>query len=242
MKNINSKAILLFKKILKWWALVLGLVFLIIILLAFTEQPFWWYYHLGRDNSGYKFKPDTFVLLGGAGMPSESNLIRAYYTVVLAKKNPNASIIVSLPEDSAADNSSSKQLQEFIINNGIDSTRIFAEKNGKNTREQALQLAKKFPELLNKKVVIITSPEHMYRSIECFKKLNFLTIGGEPCFEHQIDADLVYDDNLLGGRKNNIKIGNKIQLRYQFWNHLKYQILVYREFTAYLYYKFRGWV
>jgi uncharacterized SAM-binding protein YcdF (DUF218 family) len=242
MKTNNSKPILILKQILSWVTLGLGIIFSIIIILAFTEQPFWWYYNLGRSNSVYKFKPDTYVLLGGAGMPSESNLIRAYYTVQLAKKNPNTNIIVSLPEDSAFNNSSSQLLQDFIKKNGIDSSRILAEKKGKNTREQVIQIAKNYPYLNKKNVVIITSPEHMYRSINCFKKLNFLNVGGEPCFEQEIESDLLYDDNQLGGRKNSIKVGNSMQLRYQFWNHLKYQILVYREYTAYLYYKLRGWV
>lgn len=241
MNFTNSNYIELLKRITKWSLLSLGSLFLIIIILAFTEQPFWWYYNLGKSNSTYRFKPETFILLGGAGMPSESNLIRAYYTVEMSKKHPNSNIIIALPEDSIEEISSLFRLRRYLIENGVDSTRISTENQGKNTRQQALNILKLFPQINKRKTVIITSPEHMYRSIACFKKLNFNALGGEPCFENAMETNILYDDNDLEGRKNDLIIGKNIQLRYQFWNHLKYQVLVYREFTAFLYYKIRGW-
>lgn len=216
------------------------------VLLAFTEQPFWWYYNLGRANSSHRFtNPQALILLGGGGMPSESNLIRGYYTYQLSNKYKQASIIIALPdstENTVTSNSSLLELKKYLILLGTDSTRIRLENQGRNTRQQALNIIKKWPFLATKPILLITSPEHMYRSINTFKKAGFKLIGGEPCFEFSLESDLNYNDNQLGGRKLLLSVGNKKNLRYQFWNHLKYEILVVREKVAYFYYFLRGWV
>ncbi|HSO89083.1 MAG TPA: hypothetical protein VLQ91_21200, partial [Draconibacterium sp.] len=53
----------------------IGIFFLGCIILALTEQPFWGYHWLGTSKSELSWKPDIIVVLGGGGMPSESNLI-----------------------------------------------------------------------------------------------------------------------------------------------------------------------
>ena len=35
---------------------------------------------------------------------------------------------------------------------------------------------------------------------------------------------------------------DELQYRYQFWNHLKYQVICWREYLAISYYKVRGWI
>jgi len=240
--NIKSRPIKILLKIFSCFFIGLGIIFSIIIFLAFTEQPFWWYYHLGKANSTYRFKPHTLILLGGAGMPSESNLIRAYYTCYFSKQNKEANVIVALPQDSIYDNSSTRQLVNFLIKNGVDSTKIWIEKNGRNTRQQALNILQQKPAIKNAPVVLITSPEHMYRSIAVFKKVGFSTLGGEPCFEAALDSHLDFNEDDLGGKKTILTIGNKTNIRYQFWNHLKYEVLVAREKVAYFYYYLKDWV
>ena len=57
-----------------------------------------------------------------------------------------------------------------------------------------------------------------------------------------MEADFSFNDEKLGGNKAIPNIGNNIQLRYQFWNHLGYQIRVYREYLAIAFYKLKGWI
>ena len=46
-----------------------------------------------------------------------------------------------------------------------------------------------------------------------------------------------------GGNKTLLpNVGSNTSVRYQFWNHLKYEIMIAREMTALTYYKLRGWI
>ena len=59
----------------------LGVLFLLALIISFTTLPFWGYYWLGTSKSKITEKPDFIVLLSGGGMPSESNLMRAFFCV-----------------------------------------------------------------------------------------------------------------------------------------------------------------
>jgi hypothetical protein len=78
--------------------------------------------------------------------------------------------------------------------------------------------------------------------VKTFIKAGLENTGGEPAFEKAIEANLDFDDDELGGNKSIPDVGNNTQLRYQFWNHMKYQIIVYREYFAITYYKLRAWI
>jgi uncharacterized SAM-binding protein YcdF (DUF218 family) len=124
---------------------------------------------------------------------------------------------------------------------GVQPENISFESEGTNTRAQALNCAK----LLNIKtpVLLITSPEHMRRSVLCFQKAGFEKVNALPAFENALEADLKFDDDKLGGNKTLVPdVGENINARYQLWNHLKYEILIAREITALAYYRLRGWI
>jgi uncharacterized SAM-binding protein YcdF (DUF218 family) len=214
------------------------------ILLSFTSLPFWGYYWLGTSQSKITEKPEYIVLLGGGGMPSESNLIRAYYAYQAAIEVPESHIIISVPGDTTNLKSAVCLLAQELIQKGIDRNRILFESVGANTRMEGLCIKNmKHGALLNKSILIVTSPEHMRRSVLIFKKLGFTRINTLPAFETAIETSLIFKDSDLGGRKIPIpEIGNNITVRYQFWNHLKYEILTARELTALCYYKLRGWI
>jgi len=170
-------------------------------------------------------------------MPSEENLIRLYYTAVVGNTG-NFPVIVAHPFDSTVYD---KIKQELMIR-GIDSSRIFFEKSGSNTRAQALNLVKYFPETVHSKIVLVTSPENVLRSVLVFRKLGFTNVGGCPAFGSDMNIDLSFDSNLLGGKKYIPDVGNNLKLRYNFWNYLKLEIICLREFTALGYYKLMGWI
>ena len=183
-------------------------------------------------------------MLGGGGMPSESNLMRAWFVVDIARKYPESMIIISIPGNLNDSLPTPRRVANELMAKGISKNRILFEQYGTNTRWQALNLRLFHGRLLVKKpLLIITSPEHMRRSILCFRKAGFANISAVPAFENTLEANLDFEDEKLGGNKIPfLNIGENKTVRYQFWTQLKYEILVAREMAALGYYKLRGWI
>ncbi len=230
----------IFRKVL----LLLGILFLILLILSFTSLPFWGYYWLGTNQSEINEKPDYIVLLGGGGMPSESNLMRAFFVFRAASESPECRIIISIPGDTTDSKSTARLVAVELERKGIEQSRILYEELGTNTRSQALRLQQFNDEkLTGKAILLVTSPEHMRRAVLVFKKAGFAHVNALPAFENALEADLVFKDDELGGNKILLPdIGSHTSIRYQFWNHLKYEILIARELVALGYYKLRGWI
>ena len=222
----------------------LGVLFLFAISLSFTTLPFWGYYWLGTSQSKITEKPDYIVLLGGGGMPSESNLMRAFFVYRAAQEFPESRIVIASPGDTSDLKSTARLVAAELSSKGIDPKRILYEQLGTNTRMEAICL-KKFNngQLIQAPILVVTSPEHMRRSVLVFRKLGFSRVSALPAFENALEANLVFNDDELGGNKKFIPdVGSNISLRYQFWNHLKYEILIAREMVALSYYWLRGWI
>lgn len=219
-----------------------GCIFIVLSILAFTTLPFWAYYNLGTSNSKITQPPSTIVLLGGAGIPSGDGLIRSFYAAQLSNSYPSASIVIALPGDVSDSTSDPRKIANELMLRGINKKSLFFEPTGRNTREQAQKLsAGKSPAELSLPITLVTSPEHMKRAILAFRKCGFKTVSGFPTFEYSLNADLSFRDSDLKGNKIAPPIGNNLQIRYQFWNHLKYEVVVIREYFALAYYRVRGW-
>jgi uncharacterized SAM-binding protein YcdF (DUF218 family) len=240
MNRTRTKSIV-FLRILRNLAAGFGIFFLACVILALTEQPYWAYHWLGTSKAEMKWKPEVIVVLGGGGMPSQSNLMRGWYAVKAAESFPEAKIIFAMPGD-ISDSLSTPELMKIELEvRGIQAEKIGFEPDGTNTRAQALNCAK----LIDVKtpVLLVTSPEHMRRSVLCFQKAGFEKVNGLPAFENATEADLKFEDDKLGGNKTLVPdVGENINARYQLWNHLKYEILIAREITALAYYRLRGWI
>ncbi len=92
-------------------------------------------------------------------------------------------------------------------------------------------------------ILLVTSPEHMRRAVLAFKKVGFEKVNALPAFENAAEADFSFTDDELGGSTIMLPdVGNNINMRYQMWNHLKYEILIAREMVALTYYELRGWI
>jgi uncharacterized SAM-binding protein YcdF (DUF218 family) len=235
-----SKAILFFKKFLKFHVIISSSLFTVFIILSFTTLPFWMYYYLGISPNILSGNPDYIVVMGGGGMPSESGLMRTYFAGESAKKYPNAKFIIALPGDTSNTKSSLFLMKNELVKRGIDSSLIHFEPNGTNTRSQAMQIKKMVDSTKN--ILLITSPEHMYRAVKSFIKVGLINTGGVPTFEKAIEYRLIFNDDELGGNELIPGVGNNTQLRYQFWYHVKLQIIVYREYFAIAYYKLKFWI
>lgn len=233
--NAFKKILYIIKKICKWFFLVLGVFAFVLFVLSFTAIPYHAYYKLGTGNSELSRKPNLIVVLGGSGMPSPDGLIRTYYASEAANKYPEAEIIIALPYNEHNSLHQLNMMAHELIIKGIDSIRIKYEPLGFNTRSQAVNIASMFQ--YNKEqlaLLIITTPEHMYRSIKTFKKAGFPNVGGVPTFERPVDENKLEDPDeseLLN-----------LNVRYNMWNYLHYELLVLREYLAISYYKLRGWI
>jgi uncharacterized SAM-binding protein YcdF (DUF218 family) len=219
----------------------IGIFFLVCIVLALTEQPFWGYHWLGTSKTELKWKPEVIIVLGGGGMPSESNLMRVWFAGKAAESFPEATVVIAMPGDISDSLSTPSVMKNELILRGVNSTKIVFENDGTNTRAQALNCKNIIK--MQTPVLMITSPEHMRRAVLCFRKVGFEKVNGLPAFENALEADLKFDDDKLGGNKTLMPdVGESINARYQLWNHMKYEILIAREIVALGYYRLRGWI
>lgn len=233
---LRAKHILI--KCVKWFFGIVGLISFSFFVLSFTDIPYYAYHWLGTTNVNLKQKPGLIVMLGGSGMPSPDGLIRTYYGALAAKQFKEAEIIIALPYN---ENGSLYQLElmahELIVK-GIDSSRIKFEPLGFNTHSQAVNIASMVGSNKNNlSLLIITSPEHMYRSVKTFRKAGFADVGGVPTFEKPIDEEKAKDKE----KSDDTRI-KSLDLRYNMWSYLNYELLVMREYLAILYYKVKGWM
>lgn len=243
------------KKLLRGFRLIsvsVGIIALVMIILAFTSAPFWTWYGLGTKEAGINRPPDYIVLMGGGGMPSESGLMRTWYTAKAANWFTRARVIIALPGDTADSLSSICQMKRELVLRGVAPERILFEDSGTNTRSQAINIFKRAPSSESQapspvsrapsSILVVTSPEHLYRAVLAFRKAGFLKVDGLPAFEQAIEADITFNARKLGGRKLIPDVGDNIALRYQFWTQMNYELLVIREWLALGYYKLMGWL
>jgi len=229
--------------IIKTILILFGSIFLLLCILAFTKIPFWQYYNLGTNNSKITKPPVTIILLSGNGIPSESGLLRAYFTAQLGNTYPGANIIISMPGDLTDSLGDPELTANELLMRGISKERISFENLGLNTRQQALKLSeRKTQAQLSQPITLVTAPEHMKRAVSTFRKCGFTSVSGLPTFEYSLKTDLTFKDNDLKGNKYVPSIGNNLQVRYQFWTQLKLEVLVMREYFGLTYYKLRGWI
>jgi uncharacterized SAM-binding protein YcdF (DUF218 family) len=230
-----------FLKLLRTLFVLIGIFFSTCVLLALTEQPFWAYHWLGTSKSELNETPKTIIVLGGGGMPSQSNLMRSWYAGVAAQSFPKAQVLIAMPGESKDSLSTPQAMKEELLMREISQNRIVFENKGTNTRSQALYCLEKLGS--DNAILLITSPEHMRRAVLCFTKVGFTKVYALPAFENALEANLNFDDDALGGNKTLLPdVGESINMRYQLWNHLKYEILVIREIMALSYYRLRGWI
>ncbi len=228
-------------KILQIISISLGGIFFVLLVISFTSLPFWMRYHLGTAVPTLTKSPDFIIMLGGGGIPEGKNMVRLYHTAEMANEYPFAKIIVSLPGDTLDSTSSISLMKRELVIRGISKKRIQMECVGNNTRNEALGIKKMIPDT-SVSILIITSPEHLYRSVKCFQKIGFANIGGYAAFERTLEAELLMGNETTGTGEAIPEIGDNIQLRYRFWNHLQFEVIVFREYVAITYYWLKGWI
>lgn len=221
--------------------LVLGVSFFTMILLSFTDLPYLGIHWLGTHECKPIEKVDYVVLMGAGGMPGPESLIRSYYTAQIADSFPDSKVIIAFPvnEDSRYQGSENEALSFELLKRGIAAERILAETKGTNTFTQAEGIMKIINDP-NVSLVIVSSPEHIYRCIKTFKKQGFLNVNGLPTFEQSTNDGVFYSEKEKKTGKREME--RNLMLRYNMWSYLQYEIILLREYTALGYYKLRGYI
>mgnify|MGYP000114958891 CR=1 FL=1 len=171
--------------------------------------------------------PRYIVVLGGAGIPSEPGLIRAYYGAEFGRATPHAELIVALPADGDVETSSVGRMRDELALRGIARERIRLETAGRNTHAQAVNVARLLgPAAGEEPTLIVTSPYHARRALLCFRKAGFRRLGAAPAENADNEADP----------------GPYVRPRYTFWSALHFELYLARELLALAVYKCRGWI
>jgi uncharacterized SAM-binding protein YcdF (DUF218 family) len=211
------------------------------IILSFTDYPYNLYHWLGTHNSEITETPDYIIVMGAGGMPGPEGLMRCHFATKGAMKFEEAKIIITLPYEGENFKDSDTYLMfEEISSKGIDSSRFIFETEGTNTYFQAREIFQLLQNQTNKNLLIVTSPEHMYRCILTFEKCGFENVAGLSSFEHSYDENLLLTEDERSKKVQDIN--RNINLRYNMWNYLKYEIIILRELVAISWYKIKGYI
>lgn len=223
-------------KIIKIFFFSLGILLSLMVILALTSAPFYWYFNLGQnpDKEARIDQPQHIVMFGGAGMPSEDNLMRLYHTAALAR-HFDIPVILVHPKDSLCQTEMTRLLHQGNVYDILYMT------EGSNTRSQALSLMTSYPELVDEQIIVVTSPEHVRRTVKCLNKVGFTNIYGKAAYPATVDFDLSLDKKQLGGNEI-VPSVESVKMRYTFFNYLKLEITCLREYCALAYYKVKGWI
>lgn len=222
---------------------VMGGVFLLLVVLSYTDVP----WNLREKLDSYRLEKSdsvhTIVMMGAGGFPSDNTLMRIWYTSQIAGVYPDAQVVVANPGDTADLKSTSAMICSNLELYGVSRSRILIENEGVNTRHQALNVYDMCNRnLIDDGIVIVTSPEHSYRAVKSFRKAGFKSVVSFSAREKMLESNLQMSFDEIG--KNNAvpDVGGSISVRYKMWDYLKCEIDVLREYAAIVYYKLNGWL
>ena len=214
----------------KFWTLLfrcislVAVVFVVVGLVGIPRSVANWITMAGEP---LEQDPITIVVLGGGGIPSESGLIRTYFGAEASHRYPEADVIVSLPTETDPDTSSVGRMRDELVMRGVPANLVQMEYQALNTHQQSEAIRDMLGrDRLQEPVLIVTSPEHMRRSVLAFRRSGFVNVGGLPAVGAGADAYM----------------GEGVLCRYGFWSTLQTEIAFLRETIALLYYRARGWV
>lgn len=224
------------KRLFKFTFKCFGVFAIFFVLLSFTDLPYYAYHNLGLVEIHDTKNVKNIIVLGGDGMPSPSGLIRSYFGIQAAKENPNARIYIALPKNEDGSLRQLEMLAAEFTSKGISRDLIHFESEGYNTYSQAVNLGKMI-NYKDEKTLIVTSPEHMYRAVNCFRKVGFKQVNSLPTFEIPSDEETLEKKNKKGKKES-----EHLSLRYNMWSYMIYEIKVLREYFAISYYWLKGWI
>jgi uncharacterized SAM-binding protein YcdF (DUF218 family) len=215
----------------------MGLLAGVVLLLACTRLPFDAHRWLGTAAGECNAAPDLIVVLGGSGMPSGPELRRLQEAATLADRWPGAAVLVVHPGDPAVLDAMAAELRL----RGVSPDRIQLLNEGDNTRAQALAVEQRVGRKYTS-IALVTAPENTYRSVRSFREVGWTSVCGAPAWDHAMFHEFDYVHEAIGGRGWTPDVSGAPGLRYTWWNYLKLEVTVLREWVAIVYYWINGWV
>ncbi|MEI7881469.1 MAG: YdcF family protein [bacterium] len=204
-----------------------GLLFLLFMLVGWLGLPRPFMVWLKGGDAKFPAAYRFVVVLGGAGIPSESGLMRTYHGAALARGETGVISIVALPCDQDPERGSVGKMRDELVMRGVSSNSVLLEYRGRNTHEQAANIARLLgAKGLTAPVVIVTTPPHLRRALLCFRHEGFRNVTGFAAVSGEVEADL----------------GAHTAWRYGFWGNLDNCLRVLRELTALAQYWVKGWI
>ena len=104
-----------------------------------------------------------------------------------------------------------------------------------------MELKETHPQLIDKQLLVVTSPEHIRRTVKSLNKVGFINVVGVAAYPATVDFDLSLKKQKLGGN-NAVPSVESVKMRYTFFNYLKLEITCIREYLALGYYRIKGWI
>jgi uncharacterized SAM-binding protein YcdF (DUF218 family) len=171
--------------------------------------------------------PETIIVLGGGGIPSDTGLMRTYCAAKVALAYPAAHVICSLPTDGDPEASSVGRMRDELVMRGVPRETISLEFRAHSTHAQALAAAELLRGTpgLDAPLALVTSPSHARRTLLTFRKAGFTHVACVSAEGTEAEADM----------------GHGVFLRYGFWSMLENTVRYARELVAIAYYRLRGW-
>lgn len=152
---------------------------------------------------------------------------RLVYAVMLVKQHPNAKLVLTGGSGSfnqAQNLREADYLKQLAVEWGIDPQRIIVERDARVTREHPIKLAALIDK--NKKWVLVTSGEHMPRSLGCFRKAGFNIIPYPVDYQvYTLAQGVTYNDFVP--RVDNLVLANTFF--YEWYGLLFYRLMGYTD-------------
>lgn len=237
----------------RWWRAIgrvsrmllqaVGALALALFLFAALGGPWPILRWLGTDPRPLAGEPDYIVMMGGGGIPSESGLMRAFRTAELASLFPRAKVVVAMPFEPGEGPGDVGGVARELMLRGVARDRLMQEGQGRHTREQAVRVREMLVGSREEPVVlVVTSPDHLRRSLLAFRKAGFARVHGSSVFSQALRADLAYGADSAGEPDVVPALGRSLLLRYRLWDNLELEARLLRELAALLYYRAHGWI
>lgn len=135
--------------------------------------------------------PGAILLFAGSGIPGESSLNRIWHAADAARAFPEARVFLAIPSPAPDQPSpaAAAYLRELALR-GVDPQRVTLLPAGGNTYQQCGEAAQVLSPLLSSgtALLVVTSPEHMYRSVACLRARGFAPpILACPAYSKSLD-------------------------------------------------------
>ena len=244
MKKNEASGPSLWRRLTRAVVQAAGYTFLFLLAFALLGLPWPVYNWLAMARDVHEGTPDVIVMMGGGGIPSESGLTRTWQAAREAARYPKARVIVAMPYEEGEGPSNRSAIQRELILRGVAESRLDQEGRGRHTREQAVLVHEMFKGQADKvRVMVVTSPDHVRRSVLAFRKAGFDHVRGRAVFSQELQADLAYGgEPKLDKPSADALIGNSMMLRYRIWDNLQLEVKIARELVALAYYRVKGWI